>query len=59
VTTRKAMNQANAQLQNPAITATVNNGINAFIFVQRRANYIIPSRPDRSFPLLRARNSLI
>jgi hypothetical protein len=59
VTTRKAMNQANAQLQNPAITATVNNGINAFIFVQRRANYIIPSRPDRSFPLLKARNSLI
>ena len=59
VTTRTAMNQANAQLQNPAITATINNGINAFIFVQRRANYIIPARRERAFPLLRGRESLI
>ena len=59
VTTRRAMNQANAQLENPAITATVNNGINAFIFVQRRANYIMPSRPERSFPLLAGRKTLI
>ena len=31
---------------------TVNNGINEFIFVLKRANYIIPSRADRAFPLL-------
>ena len=55
VTTRTAMNAASAQLQNPAITDTVNNGINEFIFVVNRANYIIPSRPDRSFPLLPGR----
>jgi len=59
VTTRKAMNQANAQLQNPAITATDNNGINAFIFVLRRANYILPSRAERSFPLLPERATLL
>ena len=54
VTTRNAMNASNAQLQNPGITDTVNNGINEFIFVLKRANYILPSRADRSFPLLRA-----
>ena len=59
VATRRAMNQANAQLENPVITATVNNGINAFIFVQRRANYVMPSRPERSFPLLPGRKTLI
>jgi Dyp-type peroxidase family len=52
VKTRTAMNQAGAPLQNPAIGATVNNGINNFIFVMRRANFIVPSRRDRSFPLL-------
>jgi hypothetical protein len=52
VTTRNAMNASSAQLQNPAITDTVNNGINEFIFVLRRGNYIIPNRSDRSFPLL-------
>ena len=55
VTTRNAMNSSSAQLQNPAITDTVNNGINAFIFVLKRANYIIPSRAERSFPLLPGR----
>jgi hypothetical protein len=54
ITTRNAMNAASAQLQNPAITDTVNNGINAFIFVLKRANYILPPRPIRSFPLLPA-----
>jgi hypothetical protein len=53
VTTRTAMNAASAQLQNPAITDTVNNGINEFIFVLRRANYILPPRAQRSFPELR------
>ena len=51
VTTRKAMNAANASYLNPAITDTVNNGINEFIFVLKRANYILPSRALRSFPL--------
>jgi hypothetical protein len=52
VATRTAMNASSAQLSNPAITDTVNNGINEFIFVLRRANYIVPSRAKRSFPLL-------
>ena len=52
VTTRRAMNASRAQLQNPAITDTVNNGINEFIFVLKRANYVLPTRADRSFPLL-------
>jgi dye decolorizing peroxidase len=55
VTTRNAMNASSAQLQNPAITDTVNNGINEFIFVLKRANYILPARADRSFPLLAGR----
>lgn len=55
VTTRTAMNAASAQLYNPAITDTVNNGINEFIFVVKRANYILPSRAERSFPLLARR----
>jgi hypothetical protein len=55
VTTRTAMNATSAQLQNPAISDTVNNGINEFIFVLKRANYILPSRPERSFPLLPGR----
>ena len=59
VTTRKAMNQAGVQLLNPGITDTVNNGINAFIFVLRRANYIVPARGERSFPLLPDRESLL
>ncbi|HTW11932.1 MAG TPA: twin-arginine translocation signal domain-containing protein [Solirubrobacteraceae bacterium] len=59
VTTRKAMNQAGAQLINPAITETVNNGINEFMFVLRRANYIVPSRADRSFPLLPGRAAVV
>ena len=52
ITTRNAMNASSAQLQNPSITDTVNNGINEFIFVAKRANYILPTRPNRSFPLL-------
>ncbi|MGH2930911.1 MAG: DUF7405 family protein [Solirubrobacteraceae bacterium] len=49
------MNASSAQLQNPSITSTVNNGINEFIFVLKRANYILPPRPTRSFPLLPGR----
>ena len=51
VKTRNAMNAANASYLNPAITDTVNNGINEFIFVLKRANYILPDRQRRSFPL--------
>ncbi|MGH2836337.1 MAG: DUF7405 family protein, partial [Solirubrobacteraceae bacterium] len=52
VATRSAMNATGAHNINPKITATRNNGINAFIDVRRRANYILPSRRDRAFPLL-------
>ena len=55
VTTRTAMNAAGAQLANPSVTSTVNNGINEFIFVLRRGNYVIPPRAQRSFPLLPGR----
>ena len=59
VTTRTAMNATTAQLENPAITDTVNNGINEFIFVLKRANYILPPRRQRSFPLLPGRAQLL
>ncbi len=52
VTTRNAMNATSAQLRNPSITDTVNNGINQFIFVLKRGNYLLPPRAQRSFPLL-------
>jgi hypothetical protein len=55
VTTRNAMNATGAQLQNPAITDTVNNGINEFIFVLKRATYVLPARAQRAFPLLPGR----
>jgi hypothetical protein len=57
VITRNAMNASGARLENPAITDTANNGINEFISVLRRANYILPSRAKRSFPLLRGREA--
>jgi hypothetical protein len=59
VATRTAMNQQAAQLENPSITDTVNNGINEFIFVLNRANYILPARAQRSFPLLAGRDTLL
>ncbi|MGA2926030.1 MAG: Tat pathway signal protein [Solirubrobacteraceae bacterium] len=59
VTTRNAMNASSAQLQNPAITDTVNNGINEFMFVLKRANYVLPPRSQRSFPLLPGRDRLL
>ena len=59
ITTRNAMNASSAQLQNPSITDTVNNGINEFIFVVKRANYILPTRPNRSFPLLPGRHQAL
>jgi dye decolorizing peroxidase len=59
ITTREAMNATSAQLQNPSITDTVNNGINEFTFVAKRANYILPTRPNRSFPLLPGRQQAL
>jgi hypothetical protein len=59
VATRTAMNAAGAQLRNPSITSTVNNGINEFIFVLRRGNYVIPPRAQRSFPLLPGRETAL
>jgi len=55
VATRTAMNASGAQLRNPSITDTVNNGINEFIFVTKRGNYLLPARAERSFPLLPGR----
>jgi hypothetical protein len=52
IATRTAMNATSAQLQNPSITDTINNGINEFIFVLNRGNYLLPARTQRSFPLL-------
>jgi hypothetical protein len=52
VETRKAMNAPTAAFYNPAITDTVNNGINEFIFVTHRANFVLPPRAQRAFPLL-------
>jgi hypothetical protein len=59
VTTRTAMNATSAQLANPAIGNTVNNGINEFIFVLKRANYIVPARAERSFPMLSGRGAAL
>jgi hypothetical protein len=58
VVTRNAMNAAEAHNINRSITATTNNGINAFMDVRRRANYILPSRAQRSFPLLPAAGAI-
>ncbi len=58
-TTRNAMNAANASYINPAITDTINNGINEFIFVLKRANYIIPPRTTRSYPLSPAQTAAL
>jgi hypothetical protein len=59
IATRNAMNATTAQLQNPAITDTVNNGINEFIFVLKRANHILPARSQRAFPLLPGRERVL
>jgi hypothetical protein len=59
VTTRKAMNASNASFMNPAIGDTVNNGINEFIFVLKRANYIVPARATRSYPLAPAQHAAL
>jgi hypothetical protein len=57
VVTRNAMNATGAHNVNRQITATA--GINAFISVRRRANYIMPSRVDRAFPLVPGRETVL
>ena len=51
--------QAGAHLVGDPVTDTNNNGINTFIKVRRRANHIVPSRTNRSFPLLPGRASVL
>jgi len=51
-TTRKAMNGWYLRDEHPAITDRTNNGILEFITVQSRANFYVPPRNGRSFPLL-------
>jgi hypothetical protein len=51
VQTRTAMNAASAQARNPQIQQTTNNGINGYMNVQRRGNYLVPPRSRRAFPL--------
>jgi hypothetical protein len=52
VATRRAMDAAAAPAANPAIGAQVNNGINEWLTVRHRANYLVPPRSRRAFPLL-------
>jgi hypothetical protein len=59
ITTRTEMNGAQAAAESKDITATKNNGINSYMLVHRRANYIIPSRADRAFPLLPGRDQAL
>lgn len=59
IATRTEMNSAQAAAESRNITATKNNGINAYMLVHRRANYIIPDRADRSFPLLPGRDQAL
>ncbi|MDX1621608.1 MAG: Dyp-type peroxidase [Nitriliruptorales bacterium] len=54
--TRKAMNGADVVDLNPAIKPRINNGIKEFFTVERRANFVVPPRPLRSFPLLPGRD---
>jgi hypothetical protein len=59
VDTRTQMNQSRAALVNPAISDTTNNGINEYIFVLKRGNYVLPARAERAFPLLPGRASAL
>lgn len=59
VQTREAMNAADMIFENPSIKPRVNNGIKESIFVLRRANYLVPPRSQRAFPLLPGREDVI
>lgn len=49
--TRKAMNGWYVRDDSPAVTDRENNGVLNFITVRSRANFYVPPREDRSFPL--------
>ncbi|MGX6447979.1 DUF7405 family protein, partial [Patulibacter sp. S7RM1-6] len=48
--TREAMNAARAQNEQAGVGAQVNNGINEWITVTARGNYLLPPRPRRICP---------
>jgi hypothetical protein len=50
--TRKAMNGWYLRDEHPGVTDMENNGLLEFITVQSRANFYVPPRNDRAFPLL-------
>ena len=50
ITTRAAINAPWAQAANPHITQTAGNGINEYMTVRRRGNYLVPPRATRAFP---------
>lgn len=50
VRTRKAMNAARASTLNPSVGPQINNGINEWMNVTARANFVVPPRHLRSFP---------
>lgn len=54
VSTRDAMNGWWLRDDHPAVTDRENNGILDFLSVVSRANFYVPPRAQRSFPLLRA-----
>lgn len=54
VRTREAMNAARAIALNPSVGPQINNGINEWMQVTARANFVVPPRRLRSFPLLPA-----
>ncbi|WNI14240.1 DUF7405 family protein [Actinacidiphila sp. ITFR-21] len=51
--TRAIMNGADAAARNARVGVRHRNGINAFMNVTRRATYLVPPRPLRSFPFAR------
>ncbi len=59
VQTRQAMNASDMIFENPSIKPRVNNGIKESIFVLRRANYLVPPRSQRAFPLLPSREDAL
>jgi hypothetical protein len=50
--TRAAMNAGHATTLNSAVGPQINNGIAEWINVEARANFVVPPRALRSFPLL-------
>jgi hypothetical protein len=48
--TRKAMDAARAQAASESVGAQVNNGINEWLSVHDRANFLVPPRAMRAFP---------